>query len=78
MLEGLKVADRFPQSTDRNKKPKQGTLSETSDATRKARSFEDNNAGWRGPWAAPPSSEETPQETLIPKGLAAPPSRVRS
>ena len=36
-----------------------------------------NTAGWRGPWAAPPSSGESPRGTLIPGGRMSPPSRVR-
>ena len=36
-----------------------------------------NTAGWRGPWAAPPSSRETTRGTLIPRGWMSPPPRAR-
>ena len=36
-----------------------------------------NTAGWKGPWATPPSSGESPRGTLIPRGRMSPPSRVR-
>ena len=78
-LEGLKEPNTFPQS----KAPPQTTKTQTfmlEHRNRKqgSKNFEVDKAGWRGPWAAPPSSEELSQETLIPRGLAAPPSRVRS
>ena len=69
----------FPQSKTPNKRPRQKPFCRNvSEETPNPDSFEVNKAGWRGPWAAPPSSEELPQETLIPRGFAAPPSRVRS
>ena len=60
-----------PQQEPRQR-PNKEPFARSPKTRHKPRNFEVNKAGWRGPWAAPPFFEEPPQETLIPRGFAAP------
>ena len=80
-LEGLKN-----QTNDQPQRQKRDTINqitETKTVTEKRTeepihvSRDLSTAGWRGPWAALPSPEESPRGTLIPRDQMVPPSRVR-
>ena len=80
-LEGLKDHTRYqPQ----RQKPRHNQPDDKNqDLNRKTNRIAINvsrdlfTAGWRGPWAALPSPEESPRGTLIPRDQMVPPSRVR-
>ena len=63
-LKGSKTQTHFPKATKPGQTPIRDLSFKHPNRSTKPNSFEVNKAGWRGPWAAPPSSEELSQETL--------------